>query len=106
MPLTDTAIRNAKPGDKAKKMFDAGGVYLEVAPSGGKWWRLKFRYCGKEKRLSFGVYPEVSLKLARERREEARKLLANPPNLIQRFFVYMLNLLPLWDRRNRNVNII
>jgi len=77
MPLTDTAIRNAKPSDKAKKLFDGGGLYLEVAPSGGKWWRLKYRYGGKEKRLSLGVYPDVSLKDARERRDEARKLLAN-----------------------------
>ncbi|QBQ56304.1 tyrosine-type recombinase/integrase [Nitrosococcus wardiae] len=77
MPLTDTAIRNAKPSDKPKKLFDGGGLYLEVAPSGGKWWRLKYRFGGKEKRLSLGVYPEVSLKEARERRDEARKLLAN-----------------------------
>jgi integrase len=77
MPLTDTAIRNAKPGDKARKMFDGGGLYLEVAPSGGKWWRLKYRFGGKEKRLSLGVYPDISLKKARERRDEARKLLAN-----------------------------
>ncbi|SFM28341.1 protein of unknown function [Ectothiorhodospira mobilis] len=77
MPLTDTAIRNAKPADKARKQFDGGGLYLEVAPSGGKWWRLKYRYGGKEKRLSLGVYPDVPLKDARERRDEARKLLAN-----------------------------
>ncbi len=77
MPLTDTAIRNANPADKARKLFDGGGLYLEVAPSGGKWWRLKYRYGGKEKRLSLGVYPDVSLKDARERRDEARKLLAN-----------------------------
>ena len=77
MPLSDTAIRNAKPRDKARKMFDGGGLYLEVAPSGGKWWRLKYRYGGKEKRLSLGVYPDVSLKDARERRDEARKLLVN-----------------------------
>ncbi len=77
MPLSDTAIRNAKPGDKARKMFDGGGLYLEVAPSGGKWWRLKYRFDGKEKRLSLGVYPDVSLKDARDRRDGARKLLAN-----------------------------
>ena len=77
MSLTDTAIRNAKPGEKARKMFDGGGLYLEVAPAGGKWWRLKYRFEGKEKRLSLGTYPDVSLKLARERRDEARKLLAN-----------------------------
>ena len=77
MPPSDTAIRNAKPGDKAKKMFDGGGLYLEISPKGGKWWRLKYRFDGKEKRLSLGVYPDVSLKDARERRDEARKLLAN-----------------------------
>lgn len=85
MSLTDTAIRNAKPGitpagkmtDKPYKMGDAGGLYLEVAPSGGKWWRLKYRHGGKEKRLSLGVYPDVSLKDARQRRDDARKLLAN-----------------------------
>lgn len=85
MPLTDTAIRNAKPGitpagkttDKPYKMGDAGGLYLEVAPSGGKWWRFKYRFGGKEKRLSFGVYPDVTLALARQRRDDARKLLAD-----------------------------
>ena len=77
MPLTNTAIINAKPTQKAFKLFDGGGLYLEVAPAGGKWWRLKYRFEGKEKRLSLGVYPEVSLKDARERRDEARKLLAN-----------------------------
>lgn len=77
MPLTDTQIKKAKPGDKARKLFDGGGLYLEVSPKGGKWWRLKYRFGGKEKRLSLGVYPDVSLKQARERRDEARKLLAN-----------------------------
>jgi len=80
MPLTDTAIRNAKPAEKAKRLFDGRGLYLEVSPSGGKWWRLKYRFGGKEKRLSLGVYPDVSLKDARERRDEARKLLANGTN--------------------------
>ena len=46
MPLTDTAVRNAKSADKARKLFDSGGLYLEVAPSGGKWWRLKYRFDG------------------------------------------------------------
>ena len=66
MPLSDTAIRNAKPSDKARKMFDGGGLYLEVAPSGGKWWWLKYRFDGKEKRLSLEVYPDVSLKNGQE----------------------------------------
>lgn len=77
MPLTDTAIRNAKPADKPQRLFDGYGLYLEVAPSGGKWWRLKYRHASKEKRLSLGVYPEVSLKEARSKRDEARKLLAD-----------------------------
>lgn len=77
MPLTDTVVRNTKPTAKTRKLFDGGGLYLEVAPSGGKWWRLKYRFVGKEKRLSLGTYPEVSLKDARERRDEARKRLSD-----------------------------
>ncbi|CAH1207469.1 putative protein IntB [Candidatus Nitrotoga sp. BS] len=77
MSLTDTAVKNVKPGDKTARLFDGGGLYLEVAPAGGKWWRLKYRYDGKEKRLSLGVYPDVSLKDARQRRSDARKLLAD-----------------------------
>lgn len=77
MPLTDKAIRNAKPGPKTRRLFDAGGLYLEVAPSGGKWWRFKYRFGGKEKRLSLGTYPDVSLKDARERRAAARKTLSS-----------------------------
>ena len=76
MSLTATAIRNAKPGKKPIKLFDGGGLYLEIAPSGGKWWRLKYRFGGKEKRISLGVYPDVGLKEVRERRNEARKQLA------------------------------
>jgi hypothetical protein len=77
MPLSDPAVRNAKPGARARKMFDGGGLYLEVSPRGGKWWRLKYRFDGKAKRLSLGVYPGVSLKAARDRRDKARKLLAD-----------------------------
>jgi integrase len=77
MPLTDTAVRNAKPGDKPAKMFDERGLFLIVTPAGGKWWRLRYRFDGKEKLLSLGVYPDVGLKDARDRRDEARKLLAN-----------------------------
>ena len=77
MPLTDVSIRNAKAGYKTVKLFDERGLYLEIAPSGGKWWRLKYRFDGKEKRLSLGVYPDVSLKDARERRDSARKLVAD-----------------------------
>lgn len=74
--LTVAAIRNAQPGTKPKRLFDGGGLYLEIAPAGGKWWRLKYRFGGKEKRISFGVYPEVSLKDAREKLDAARKMLA------------------------------
>ncbi len=80
MTLTDTSIRNAKPSDKPRRMFDGGGLYLEVSPRGGKWWRFKYRFEGKEKRLSLGVYPDVSLKKARERHGSARKLLADGVN--------------------------
>jgi integrase len=76
MPLTDRAIRNAKPANKPRRLFDGGGLYLEISPSGGKWWRLKYRHGGKEKRVSLGVYPGVGLADARERRDAARKLLA------------------------------
>ena len=77
MPLTDTAIRNSKPSDKPIKLFDGGGLFLLVTPAGGKWWRLKYRNGGKEKLFSLGTYPEIGLKDARERRELARKLIAN-----------------------------
>lgn len=77
MALSDLTIRTTKPGAKPIRLSDSGGLYLEVAPSGGKLWRLKYRFNGKEKRLALGKYPEVGLKDARERRDDARKLLAN-----------------------------
>ena len=58
MPLTEIAIRKARAGAKPARLFDGGGLYLEISPSGGKWWRLKYRFAEKEKRLSLGVYPE------------------------------------------------
>lgn len=76
MSLTDTKLRNTKPNGKTQKLFDGGGLYLEVSPSGRKWWRMKYRFGGKEKRLSFGVYPDVSLSDARIAREVAKKQLA------------------------------
>ena len=76
MNLTATAIKNARPNGKTQKLFDGRGLYLEVSPTGGKWWRFKYRYEGKEKRLSLGVYPDISLQLARDRRDEARKMVA------------------------------
>lgn len=76
MPLTDVAIRNAKPGAKAIKLSDGSGMFLLVTPAGGKLWRLKYRLDGKEKLLAMGAYPQVSLSDARKRREDARALLA------------------------------
>ena len=77
MPLTDTAIRNAKPGAKPAKLFDERGLFLIVTPTGGKWWRFRYKFDDKEKLLSLGVYPDVGLKDARQRRDDARKLLAD-----------------------------
>lgn len=77
MPLTATAIRNAKSGSKPTKLFDERGLFLIVTPAGGKWWRFRYKFDNKEKLLSLGVYPDVELKDARQRRDEARKLLAN-----------------------------
>jgi hypothetical protein len=74
--LTDTAIRNTKPGTKPTKLSDGGGLYLLLNPNGSRWWRLDYRFTGKRKTLSMGVYPDVSLKDARSRQDEARKLLA------------------------------
>ncbi len=76
MPLTDIQIRTAKPAAKPFKLFDGGGLYIEVMPTTGKLWRLKYRIGGKEKRLSFGKYPTVGLKDARAKREEAKISLA------------------------------
>ena len=76
MPLTNTKILNAKPLAKSYKLFDERGLYLEVAPAGGKWWRFKYHYRSKEKRISLGTYPDISLVRARERRDEARTQVA------------------------------
>ncbi|MDL2354596.1 MAG: Arm DNA-binding domain-containing protein [Pseudomonadota bacterium] len=75
-PLTDLHVRNAKKREKPYKLADGGGLYLEVTPAGTKLWRLKYRQLnGKENRLHFDAYPEVSLSVARERRDAARTLL-------------------------------
>lgn len=76
MPLTDTAIRTAKAGAKPYKLTDEKGLFILVTPNGSKWWRLKFRFGGKEKMLSLGTYPDTGLKEARSKRDDARKLLA------------------------------
>ncbi len=77
MSLTDSAARTAKPAEKPYKLSDEKGLYLLVHPNGSKYWRLKYRFEGKERGLAFGVYPEISLKLAREQRDDARRLLAS-----------------------------
>lgn len=74
--LTDTAIKNAKPQDKPYKIADEKGMFLLVNPNGSKYFRLKYRINGKEKLLALGVYPETSLKQAREKRDDAKKQLA------------------------------
>ncbi|EHP41242.1 cp4-like integrase [Cupriavidus basilensis OR16] len=76
MPLTDVSVRNAKPKEKPYKLADGLGMYLEITPGGSRYWRLKYRIAGKEKRLALGVYPAVSLAQARTARDEARKLIA------------------------------
>ncbi|MBI2802782.1 MAG: DUF4102 domain-containing protein [Gammaproteobacteria bacterium] len=76
MALSDTAVRKAKSSPKARKLADERGLFLYLAPAGGKYWRFKYRFDGKEKLLSFGIYPDVSLTEAREKRDEARRYLA------------------------------
>jgi len=76
MPLSDTGVRNAKPTEKARKIADEKGLYLLVLPSGSKLWRMDYRYQGKRKTLSFGGYPDTGLALARQKRDDARRLLA------------------------------
>jgi hypothetical protein len=85
-PLTDREVKNAKPKTTEFKLFDGGGLYLLVVPTGGKLWRMKCRVEGKEKLLSFGAYPAISLADARQRRDDARKLLANgiDPNAVKK----------------------
>ena len=75
MKLTDVNIKKAKPGEKSRKLFDGGGLYLQIEPTGGKLWRYKYHFDRKEKLLSFGKYPDVSLQEARKRHQEAREQL-------------------------------
>lgn len=90
MPLSDTSARNAKPLDKPYKLSDGGGLFLLVNPSGSKYWRLKYRINGKEKLLSLGVYPQVSLKAAREKRDEIKAFIAQgiDPSIERKRSVY------------------
>jgi integrase len=75
MALTAAAIRAAKPGAKSRKLFDGGGLYLLITPTGAKGWRFKYRFAGREKLLSFGSYPDISLRAARDKRDAARNQL-------------------------------
>lgn len=77
--LTDSHLKSIKPADRPFKVFDGKGLYLLVSQWGSKGWRFKYRYRGREKLISFGTYPEVSLKSARRKRDEARSLLAQEP---------------------------
>jgi hypothetical protein len=76
MPLSDLQVRSAKPGEKVAKLSDGGGLQLWINPDGSKYWRLAYRFDGKQKVLAIGVYPKVGLKEAREARENAKRLLA------------------------------
>jgi hypothetical protein len=94
--LNDMAIKKAKPGDKPYKMTDGGGLYLLVEPKGSKYWRMAYRYAGKQKTLALGVYPIVGLADARGRHDDARRLLANnvDPGVVkqsQRQYIVFLN---------------
>ena len=73
--LTEVAIRNAKPGSRERKLADGAGLYLSVLPTGFKGWRWKYRIGGREKRLVIGPYPLISVKRARELRDDARRQL-------------------------------
>lgn len=77
MALTDVVIRTTKPGARQRKISDEKGLYLLVHPNGGRYWQMKYRHAGKERTLSFGTYPDVSLADARKRRDEARAMLAH-----------------------------
>jgi hypothetical protein len=77
MPLTDIAVRQARPREKVYKLRDERGLLLMVRPTGAKWWRLRYKSQGKENMLSLGVYPDVSLSMARDRRDAARRLIAD-----------------------------
>lgn len=77
MHLSDVAIRNARPSSRPQKLTDGDGLYLQLNPNGSRWWRFRYRVGGREKLISLGTYPEVSLKLARDRRDEARRLVAD-----------------------------
>jgi hypothetical protein len=82
--LTDSIITGAEPSDRPKRISDGRGMYLEISRAGRRLWRLKFRFAGKEKCMSLGTYPDVSLCKARQRREAARRLIADGVNPVER----------------------
>lgn len=86
MPLSDVALRNSKPAQKPYKLPDGGGLYVLVTPNGRKYWRLKYRFAGKEKVLALGVYPDVRAGEAREQRNHAKRMLkeGRDPNLVRK----------------------
>jgi integrase len=86
MPLTDVRVRNAKPTSKPQRLWDSGGLYLEVSPAGGKLWRFKYRFDGKEKLLALGKWDTVTLREARELRDDWKKFLAKgtDPSVVRR----------------------
>lgn len=73
--LTENVVRDAEPREKTYKLSDTGGLFVMVNPDGSRWWRLRYKYGEKERGISLGVYPLVSLKLARQRRDDARRML-------------------------------
>ena len=77
--LTNALIQNTKPSTKAVRLYDGRGLYLEIGQTGTRWWRFKYRFGGKEKRISLGVFPDISLKIARERREKKGPLRGTDP---------------------------
>jgi hypothetical protein len=85
-PLSEVKVRNSKSKENAYKLFDGGGLFLLVTPTGGKLWHFKYRFDQKEKKLTFGSFPEISLADARQRREEARKQIAhgNDPGALRK----------------------
>ncbi len=77
MKLKELQVKTAKPQDKNYKLSDGSGLFLIITSTGGKWWRFRYRFGGKEKMLSFGTYPDISLSEARVKRQEARNMVAN-----------------------------
>lgn len=84
--LTNARVRQAAPGDKPYNLYDTGGLYLTISPAGAKWWRLKYRFAGREKRIGLGAYPVVSLANARDARDKARLTIraGNDPGMVKR----------------------